>query len=81
MDLKNVKADVTLDMRGVSCPLPPLKTARALGKMESGQVLEVMGYNLMAKWSSPWVARTLGNHLLGSFEDEHGVNRAFYQKA
>jgi len=81
MDPRNVKADVTLDLRGVPCPLPPLKTVRTLGKMDSGQVLEVMGYNPMARRSSPWIARKLGNHLIGSFKDEQGVHRFFYQKA
>jgi len=44
MHLSKIKADVTLDLRGVSCPLPPLKTIKALGRMQPGEILdEVLG--------------------------------------
>lgn len=33
--------DVDLDMRGVDCPLPMLKTKTQLVRMEAGQVLRV----------------------------------------
>ena len=35
-------ADQTLDASGLNCPLPILKTKKALNKMESSQVLEVI---------------------------------------
>ncbi|MBT4668887.1 MAG: sulfurtransferase TusA family protein [Candidatus Ruthia sp.] len=35
-------ADVVLDASGLNCPLPILKTKKALNKMESSQVLEVI---------------------------------------
>ena len=35
-------ADTTLDASGLNCPLPILKTKKALNKMESGQILEVI---------------------------------------
>lgn len=35
-------ADQTLDAKGLNCPLPILKTKKAIQKMESGQVLEVL---------------------------------------
>ena len=80
MNLRNVKADVKLDMRGVSCPLPPIKTATTLVKMKNGEVLEVIGYNSIAKTSAPWFAKKLGNHLLGSFEDDHGLYHVIYKR-
>lgn len=80
MNLRNVKSDVILDMRGVPCPLPPIKTATTLGKMKKGEVLEVIGYNAIAKKSAPWIAKKMGNHLLGSFEDDHGLNHVIYKR-
>ena len=35
------QVDVTLDARGLHCPLPILKTKAELNKMESGQILHV----------------------------------------
>ncbi|UCH80254.1 MAG: sulfurtransferase TusA family protein [Nitrospiraceae bacterium] len=80
MNLRNVRADVTLDMRGVACPLPPIKTSTTLDKMKTGEILEVIGYNAIAKRSAPWFAKRLGNHLLGSFEDEKGIYHVIYKR-
>ncbi len=37
-----VVADVDLDCRGLNCPLPVLKTKKALDGMSSGQVLRLI---------------------------------------
>jgi tRNA 2-thiouridine synthesizing protein A len=79
--LGGIKADATLDTRGLWCPLPPLKTARALEGMKPGQVLEVLGTNPMGNRVAPFVARRLGNQLLGVVEDEAGFSRFYYRKA
>ena len=41
MALPDVKVDKTLDARGLSCPMPMLKTKKTLKDMKSGEVLEV----------------------------------------
>jgi tRNA 2-thiouridine synthesizing protein A len=33
----DIKADETLDCRGLSCPMPVLKAKKAISKMESGK--------------------------------------------
>ncbi|MGE5609240.1 MAG: sulfurtransferase TusA family protein [Bacillota bacterium] len=38
----NIKADLAVDYRGVSCPLNYVKTKMALGKLKGGQVLSVL---------------------------------------
>jgi len=73
-------ADRTLDLRGLSCPLPPLKTLQALRKMRSGEVLEVLGNHPIGNRSTPVWARVLGNRLLRVVPDE-GFKRFFYRKA
>jgi tRNA 2-thiouridine synthesizing protein A len=35
-------ADMTLDVQGLACPLPVLKTRKALAGMSAGAVLEVL---------------------------------------
>ena len=78
--LDGVKADVILDLRGLSCPLPPLKTVKALKGRESGQVLEVLGTSPVGKKSAPWFAQRLGNELLTVVEDDGGFYRFFLRK-
>ena len=37
----DIKADHSLDTKGLSCPMPLLRTKKEIGKIESGQILEV----------------------------------------
>ncbi|MGC8466940.1 MAG: sulfurtransferase TusA family protein [Acidithiobacillus sp.] len=37
-----VQEDKVLDARGLNCPLPILRTKKALGELNSGQVLKVV---------------------------------------
>jgi tRNA 2-thiouridine synthesizing protein A len=41
-------ADQMLDARGLSCPLPILKTKAALARMRSGEVLRVLATDPLA---------------------------------
>ncbi|MBF0477760.1 MAG: sulfurtransferase TusA family protein, partial [Deltaproteobacteria bacterium] len=37
----DLKPDYTLDVRGLSCPMPLLKTKKAIQEMKKGQIIEV----------------------------------------
>lgn len=78
---EGIQADATLDVRGLWCPLPPLKTVRALGQMKRGEVLEVLGTNPIGNKVAPWVAEKLGNQLLGVAADKKGFHRFYFKKA
>lgn len=41
--ISNQKADMHLDVTPLSCPLPLLRIKSALGRLTSGQILEVTG--------------------------------------
>jgi tRNA 2-thiouridine synthesizing protein A len=71
--------DRTLDLRGVSCPLPPLRTLRALKGMRTGQILEVWGTSTIGNHSAPFLARVLGDQLLRVVPDD-GFVRLFYRR-
>ncbi|MCP4900442.1 MAG: sulfurtransferase TusA family protein [bacterium] len=75
-----IKADETLDLRGLWCPLPPLKTVAKLKGMKPGQVLEVLGTNPVGNKVAPWIAQKLGDQLLGLVEDE-GFHRFYFRKS
>ncbi|MBW1682759.1 MAG: sulfurtransferase TusA family protein [Deltaproteobacteria bacterium] len=74
----DIKADQTLDCRGLSCPMPILKTKKAIGKMNSGQIIEVLSSDPGTKNDMPGFAKKGGHEYLGEKEDE-GFTR-FYLK-
>ena len=74
----DIKPDETLDARGLSCPMPLLKTKKAIGKMKSGQIIEVLGTDPGTKNDLPGFASKAGHEYLGEKEDE-GFTR-FYLK-
>ena len=76
-----VSADATLDLRGLWCPLPPLKTISALRTMKPGQVLEVLGTNPIGNKVAPWAAQKLGDQLLGVVKDDKGFHRFYFRKS
>jgi len=72
--------DETLDCKGLSCPMPILKLAKAIKGMDSGQVLELLGTDPGSKNDIPaWCEKT-GNEFLG-MEEEAGVNKFYIKKA
>jgi len=59
-----MKFDKDLDARGVNCPLPILRTKKALSNMQSGQVLRVVATDPGAVLDFQAFSRQTGNELL-----------------
>jgi tRNA 2-thiouridine synthesizing protein A len=60
--------DKELDTRGLNCPLPILRTKKALSDMASGQVLQVLATDPGAVKDFAAFAKQTGNALLSSTE-------------
>jgi tRNA 2-thiouridine synthesizing protein A len=73
-------ADQELDVRGLNCPLPILKTKKALNTMTSGQTLQVMATDPGAPIDFKAFARQTGNSLL-EFKEANGEYSFLLQKA
>lgn len=58
--------DKELDARGLNCPLPILRTKKALTDMASGQVLKVMATDPGSVKDFQAFSRQTGNTLLAS---------------
>ncbi|HEX2531114.1 MAG TPA: sulfurtransferase TusA family protein [Burkholderiaceae bacterium] len=58
-----------LDARGMNCPLPILKTKKALADMSSGQVLRVVATDPGAVRDFQAFAKQTGNELLSQIEE------------
>ena len=70
--------DKEFDASGMSCPLPILKTKKALADMASGQVLKLISTDCGAVKDMQAFADQTGNELL-STEEVNGVY-TFYMK-
>ncbi len=61
--------DKELDARGLSCPLPILKTKKSLNDLASGQVLKVVATDPGSVKDMQAFANQTGNPLLSSTEE------------
>ncbi len=77
--IDDITPDETLDCRGLSCPMPILKTKKALSNIRSGQILEILGTDPGTKNDLPSFAKRAGHEYLGEKEDEGFIR--FYIKA
>ena len=67
--MSDIQSNMELDCRGLNCPLPILKTKKAIETLNSGDVLKMVStdpgsLNDMNAWS-----RRTGNELLQSEQD------------
>ena len=70
--------DRDLDAKGLNCPLPILRTKKALSEMESGQVLRVQATDPGSVKDFAAFAKQTANELLGQ-QEANGVFE-FYLK-
>ncbi|HET97783.1 MAG TPA: sulfurtransferase TusA family protein [Desulfurivibrio alkaliphilus] len=79
MDLNSITPDLTLDTKGLSCPMPLLKTKKAVNQISSGQILEILGTDPGSKNDmSGWCERE-GHEFLG-IKDDDGFFRVYLKK-
>ncbi|WP_137937045.1 sulfurtransferase TusA family protein [Chitinivorax sp. B] len=62
--------DKEIDLSGLNCPLPILRTKKALADMTSGQVLKVVATDPATPKDFEAFARQTGNQLLQSSEEQ-----------
>ncbi len=75
-----IKADQVLDCKGMSCPLPILKTKKAMETLKKGQVLKVETTDPGSKNDmSSWAKRT-GNEIM-SVQEGTGTFTFFIKKS
>ena len=73
------KVDVTLDCRGLLCPMPLLKTSTTIKNMQVGQLLEMLATDPGAKPDMlAWLKKS-GYELI-RLEEESGVLKFYIRK-
>lgn len=74
-----IKPDMTIDCKGLSCPMPLLKTKKAIQKLQPGQILEVLGTDPGSRNDIPGWCERAGHEYLGEKEDQ-GFMRFYIKK-
>ena len=74
-----MNSNKVLDAKGLACPMPIVKTKKAMGDIDTGEVLEVHttdkgALNDLTAW-----AKSVGHDLL-KHEDENGVLKFWIKK-
>lgn len=64
-----LQVDKTLDCSGMNCPMPVVKTSKAIKQIEVGQVLKVVATDPGAPADMEAWSRQTGNELLQSDQD------------
>jgi len=68
-----------LDAKGLACPMPIVKTKKAIGELETGQVLEVHTTDKGSKNDLTAWAKSGGHEILKD-EEENGVFKFWIKK-
>jgi tRNA 2-thiouridine synthesizing protein A len=77
---EEIQVTQTLDTKGLSCPIPILKTKRAMDAMAKDQVLKVLTTDPGSQKDMPAWANRTGNVLL-KVEENPGVFTFYIRKA
>ncbi len=72
--MSDIKISTTLDARNMSCPLPILKTKKAIMGIEIGEYLEILATDLGSEADFQAWTRSTGNDLV-----EHSVDGSVYR--
>jgi tRNA 2-thiouridine synthesizing protein A len=72
---------MSLDCKGLSCPMPMMKVAKAMKELNSGDALEMFGTDPGTKTDLPnWCTKT-GNEFVEMIDLEGGITRMVVKKA
>lgn len=68
-ELTNISADKLVDARGTACPGPLLAAKKAIGEMNSGEIMEILSADEGTRRDVPKWANKKGHEYLGTVED------------
>lgn len=79
-ELTQINVDKVVDARGTACPGPLLAAKKAIGEIDSGQVMEILSADEGTKKDVPKWASKKGHEYLGTVEDS-GFFKIYLRKA
>ncbi|MFC1969832.1 sulfurtransferase TusA family protein [Chloroflexota bacterium] len=72
-------AEIKVDCKGETCPIPLVETRKALRKAKEGDIVEVIGTHPASKKEIPMAVESLGLELI-DVQEEGGVWRIRIRK-
>ncbi len=72
--------DVEINLSGLSCPLPILRTKKKLSELKSGEILKIIATDSGSQQDFPMFAKQSGNPLLHSEITGNGEFIFFMQR-
>ncbi|MDH4316944.1 MAG: sulfurtransferase TusA family protein [Desulfobulbaceae bacterium] len=76
---ENLEVAKTLDAKGLSCPMPLLRTKKEIDKIGSGEILEILGTDPGSRNDLPGWCERAGHEYVGEKEDS-GFFRFYIKK-
>jgi rhodanese-related sulfurtransferase/TusA-related sulfurtransferase len=67
--MEQLKTDLMLDAKGLACPMPIVKTKKAINELQAGQVLEVQATDKGSKADLQAWSKSAGHQYLGTVEE------------
>ena len=67
--MNTFKTDLLVDAKGLACPMPIVRTKKAMNEMEAGQVLEVQATDKGSKADIQAWSKSSGHQYLGTIEE------------
>lgn len=78
--MASITADKVVDCKGLNCPMPVVKTKKALKEVSPGQVLEIIATDPGSKSDIPALVRNMGSELLETRDEQGGAVVFFIRK-
>lgn len=79
-DHVQIQVDLTIDCQGLACPMPIMRTKKAMDTVQPGQVVEVQATDKGSLADMQGWARVKGHQYLGT-RDKNGVLKHYIRKA
>lgn len=78
-ELSKIQADKIVDARGTACPGPLLAAKKAIGEINSGEIMEILSSDEGTRRDIPKWASKKGHEYLGTVE-ESGYFKIYMKK-
>ncbi|MEH6937131.1 sulfurtransferase TusA family protein [Bacillus sp. JJ664] len=75
-----IKIDLLVDAKGLACPMPIIRTKKAMNEIEKGQVIEVQATDKGSKADIQAWTKSSGHQYLGTLEDG-GILKHYLRKS
>ena len=77
---EEIKVDKVMDLKGLPCPMPVVKVSKGIKEVGIGQVIEAISSDPGALADFPAWARTSGNEILKTVQ-ENGLIKFYIKRA